>query len=79
MDLPKNKFCEYCSIEMPYRTKHCRECERCVRKFDHHCFWIGGCVGELNHRKFWGFLFFQTLSFCIAFDIVNLHIIIAKK
>jgi hypothetical protein len=58
IELPKKRFCEYCSIEQPYRSKHCKECERCVRKYDHHCFWIGGCVGELNHRKFWLFLFF---------------------
>jgi hypothetical protein len=64
IELPKKRFCEYCSLEQPYRAKHCRECERCVRKYDHHCFWIGGCVGELNHRKFYLFLLFQTISFC---------------
>eukprot|EP00347_Sterkiella_histriomuscorum_P007772 403347617 len=69
IELPLKKFCEYCNLEQPYRTKHCKECERCVRKFDHHCFWIGGCVGELNHRKFWAFLFFQTTHFCLTFNI----------
>lgn len=58
---PELWFCDKCNITQPYRTKHCDQCERCIRKFDHHCFWIGGCVGELNHRKFWLFLFFQTL------------------
>ena len=71
MELPKKRFCEYCSLEQPYRSKHCKECERCVRKYDHHCFWIGGCVGELNHRKFYLFLFFQTINFLQCFKIVS--------
>mmetsp|Transcript_23884 Transcript_23884/g.23566 ORF Transcript_23884/g.23566 Transcript_23884/m.23566 type:complete len:136 (-) Transcript_23884:237-644(-) len=69
MALPPKKFCVICSMEQPYRTKHCKDCEKCVRKFDHHCFWVGGCVGELNHRKFWAFLFLQTITFCVGFDI----------
>jgi hypothetical protein len=71
IELPKKRFCEYCNLEQPYRSKHCRECEKCVRKYDHHCFWIGGCVGELNHRKFYGFLAFQTINFLQCFGIVS--------
>jgi len=67
--LPEKKFCEFCSMESPYRTKHCYDCGQCVRKYDHHCFWIGACVGELNHRKFWAFLLLQTIAFVQAFDI----------
>ena len=56
--IPRNRGCEFCRISvLPYRAKHCKECNRCVRKYDHHCFWIGGCVGELNHRSFYGFIF----------------------
>ena len=69
MALPEKRFCEYCCVEQPYRTKHCKDCNQCVRKYDHHCFWIGGCVGELNHRKFWAFLFFQFLILCFGMDI----------
>lgn len=59
LDIPKNRGCEICNIKCnPYRSKHCHDCNRCVRKFDHHCFWVGGCVGELNHGKFWMFNFF---------------------
>lgn len=64
--IPRNRGCEICRLDqIPYRAKHCRECNRCVRKFDHHCFWIGGCVGELNHRSFYGFIFLQMLT-CAA-------------
>uniref|UniRef100_A0A7S3GBG3 Palmitoyltransferase n=2 Tax=Palpitomonas bilix TaxID=652834 RepID=A0A7S3GBG3_9EUKA len=52
--------CRLCKIWQPIRCKHCYDCDRCVRKFDHHCFWIGNCVGERNHAIFWWYLFFQT-------------------
>ena len=68
-EFPSKRFCEICNVEQPYRTKHCRECDKCVRKYDHHCFWIGGCVGELNHRKFLYFLFFKTMSLLMTFHI----------
>ena len=61
--IPRNRGCEFCRISvLPYRAKHCKECNRCVRKYDHHCFWIGSCVGELNHRGFYGFISLQMLT-----------------
>ena len=64
LEIPKNRGCDKCGIaELPYRARHCHDCNKCVRKFDHHCFWIGGCVGELNHGKFWLFIFTQTVVF----------------
>ena len=64
VEFPKNRGCEICNIaELPYRAKHCHDCRRCVRKYDHHCFWVGGCVGELNHGKFLAFVVLQTIVF----------------
>ncbi|UJR28300.1 hypothetical protein I4U23_009546 [Adineta vaga] len=57
-------FCSACLIQRPIRSKHCKECRRCVAKFDHHCPWIDNCVGEKNLRYFVGFLFFTPL--CLA-------------
>lgn len=58
-------FCTYCLIQRPLRSKHCRECHRCISKFDHHCPWIDNCVGEKNIRYFTGFLLFAPI--CLAF------------
>ena len=66
IQMPKKRFCEACLVVQPYRSRHCWDCNRCVRKFDHHCFWIGGCVGELNHGKFFLFLLYQTLAEIVA-------------
>lgn len=31
------KFCTACQMHRPLRASHCRECNRCVLKWDHHC------------------------------------------
>ncbi|CAF1047249.1 unnamed protein product [Adineta ricciae] len=59
-----SNFCTACLIRRPLRSKHCKECQRCVSKFDHHCPWIDNCVGEKNLRYFTGFLFFTPI--CLA-------------
>ncbi|XP_077986775.1 palmitoyltransferase ZDHHC12-B-like [Glandiceps talaboti] len=56
----KLKKCSFCKIIQPMRVKHCRDCEHCVRRFDHHCPWLDNCVGERNHRYFWLFLLTET-------------------
>lgn len=57
----KLRKCPVCKIEQPVRTKHCEDCQRCVRKYDHHCPWLENCVGERNHRFFWIFLLLQSV------------------
>ena len=40
-DFPEKHYCNICKVVQGYRTRHCKRCEKCIRKFDHHCFWIG--------------------------------------
>ena len=61
---PSGRECPYC-VEPTWqalRTKHCHDCGRCVRRFDHHCHWLGTCVGEGNHRLFVLFLAVQMIA-----------------
>lgn len=55
-------FCSTCLIIRPIRSKHCRHCDKCIKKFDHHCIWIGQCVGQDNHRLFLLYLILLHLS-----------------
>ncbi|XP_049630045.1 palmitoyltransferase ZDHHC12 isoform X2 [Suncus etruscus] len=53
--------CRYCLVLPPLRARHCRECGRCVRRYDHHCPWMENCVGERNHPLFLAYLTLQLL------------------
>ncbi|XP_038055162.1 probable protein S-acyltransferase 23 [Patiria miniata] len=52
---PLSRLCHTCRIVKPFRTKHCRTCNKCVRHFDHHCPYIYNCVGFRNRVYFTGF------------------------
>lgn len=62
-------ICATCEISRPNRSKHCKDCNRCIYRFDHHCIyiyiyigpWIGNCVGIRNHKYFIFFLIFSLI------------------
>jgi len=54
-----SQICVTCRITKPIRSKHCRDCDRCVYRFDHHCPWVNTCVGEGNHIQF--------VCYCLVF------------
>lgn len=66
----KYRFCDYCEIHPPLRSKHCEDCKLCVRKYDHHCPWLETCIGERNHRYFWWFLLTTAVLIIWTFVII---------
>lgn len=69
-DRYKYRFCDYCEIQPPLRSKHCEDCSKCVRRYDHHCPWLETCIGERNHRYFWMFLLVMATLIVWTFAIV---------
>lgn len=66
----ETRYCEFCDLNPPMRSSHCKKCNRCVLRRDHHCPWVGTCVGMDNHLFFIGYLFFETIcTFQIAFQV----------
>ncbi|XP_068087441.1 palmitoyltransferase ZDHHC12 isoform X2 [Hyperolius riggenbachi] len=68
-DSIRMRRCGYCLLKQPMRSRHCKSCNRCVRKYDHHCPWIGNCVGEKNHRVFMLYLIVQLVTLLWALQI----------
>ena len=69
--VPGGQMCKHCDAWQGLRTKHCHDCGRCVRRFDHHCFWVGTCVGEKNHARFVFYLASQNALILWAFHIAS--------
>uniref|UniRef100_A0A6B2L194 Palmitoyltransferase n=1 Tax=Arcella intermedia TaxID=1963864 RepID=A0A6B2L194_9EUKA len=56
-------ICGACNIRRPLRSKHCRQLNMCVAKFDHFCPWINNSVGLENHHSFMVSLILTVFGF----------------
>ncbi|ESL09098.1 hypothetical protein TRSC58_03189 [Trypanosoma rangeli SC58] len=65
--------CVTCHVPRPSRSKHCRLCNFCVRRYDHHCPWINNDVAEGTQRWFLLFIVCHAVScFWGAWDLYSI-------
>jgi len=63
----KVRVCTTCKTVVPLRSKHCRELDRCVYRYDHYCPFVGNAIGLKNHRFFVLFLSWNVACISIYF------------
>lgn len=51
---------------MEAKTRHCRQCNKCIQQFDHHCTWLNNCVGQSNYRLFFSLLMTIGVALTVA-------------
>lgn len=65
-DNPLSRLCHTCRCVKPPRAKHCKELNRCVKRFDHYCAYVGSAIGYHNQHYFYIFLFSMTATMWIG-------------
>eukprot|EP01091_Cochliopodium_minus_P013428 TRINITY_DN4324_c0_g1_i1.p1 TRINITY_DN4324_c0_g1~~TRINITY_DN4324_c0_g1_i1.p1 ORF type:complete len:623 (+),score=145.83 TRINITY_DN4324_c0_g1_i1:28-1869(+) len=73
-EISESRFCSYCMIYQPLRSRHCRRCNRCVARFDHHCVFINNCVGSSNHKYFLLCIILTVLNHAVWFVLVYFYL-----
>jgi len=63
----KDNVCITCKCVVPLRSKHCKELDRCVYRYDHYCPFVGTAVGRDNHASFIFFLLWYLVIFAWYF------------
>ena len=73
-EISESRFCSFCMIYQPLRSRHCRRCNRCVARFDHHCVFINNCVGSSNHKYFLLCIVLTLLNHVVWFYLVYIYL-----
>lgn len=51
-----HRVCKKCGAEKTRDTHHCRDCDVCIKGYDHHCPWVSKCIGKGNLAQFYAFV-----------------------
>ena len=65
---PDRNWCARCCAAVKARSVHCRECHKCVDRYDHHCPWLNTCIGARNYNAF-------LVMLGSALVVISLHLI----
>lgn len=78
--LEDQNVCITCKTNVPLRSKHCKELDRCVYRYDHFCPFLGTAVGRSNHTLFLIFLvWFLAVFVCYFYLGVLSFLRLSKK
>ena len=54
------------------RSRHCHECDVCIKGYDHHCPWTTKCIGQNNLMRFYIFACYTPLFICYCIVVLAL-------
>jgi len=69
-----SRLCHTCKLVRPYRSSHCKNCNRCVLAYDHHCPYLHNCVGYRN--RVWFFVFVLAVAINAICDVFMCYLIL---
>lgn len=72
-------FCFTCLAIRPQRSKHSRERDACVRRFDHECPWVNNTIGLQTHKPLLLLLITNLASETIFIYVVSQQLLITAK
>jgi hypothetical protein len=58
---PPPSLCHSCRLLLPFRSKHCKELNRCLLTFDHYCYFIWTPISRQNYLYFFLYLIAMVL------------------
>lgn len=61
IQLLPSAYCFTCLAPRPPRSKHSRDLDACVRRFDHECPWVNNSVGLHTHQPLLSLVFFTAV------------------
>lgn len=61
IQLLPSAYCFTCFVPRPPRSKHSRDLDACIRRFDHECPWVNNSVGLHTHQSLLSLVFFTAV------------------
>lgn len=80
IQLLPSAYCFTCLAPRPLRSKHSRNLDACVRRFDHECPWVNNSVGLHTHQPLLSLVFFTAiLQIIFMYAVVRMLVVRAHQ